>query len=68
VWITTKIEDVEIKYSYEPHQFVKLYKSIPWLVCKSCGMVLLRNDFTRWCNKMGCLNEYHPGYKNAMRK
>jgi len=68
MWVTYQgPSDFVVKYEYEPHNFVKLYKGIPQLVCKHCGLVTLRNDFTRWCISKGCLNEYHSGYKAAMR-
>jgi hypothetical protein len=57
----------EIPYEMEPHAPAKLYKCIPWLVCKKCGLIYLKNDFTQWCIRMGCNNEDHPNYKAAMR-
>ena len=67
-WVTYKGDPNEtIRYTYEAHTFVKMYRSLPWLVCKHCGLLLLRNDFTQWCVSKGCLHEYHPGYKKAMR-
>lgn len=68
MWTTVPYEPIpEIRYEMEPHAPVKLYKSIPWPVCKKCGLVYLKNDFTQWAIRKGCLNEYHPEYKRAMR-
>lgn len=42
------------KYEYEAHEPVKKYRSIPWLVCKWCGLMYLRNEPTRKAIKLGC--------------
>jgi hypothetical protein len=55
-----------IKYEYEPHSPTQM-RNMPWLYCRHCGLLYLKNDFTRWCIKMGCDHKYHPGYKSAMR-
>ena len=64
-WVPAEIEDVEIKYSYEPHSPIKV-KSIPWLYCRYCGLVYLNNKITRWCIKMGCNSDYHPNFKKRL--
>jgi hypothetical protein len=48
-------------YTMEHHAPVKL-RSIPWLVCRKCGLVYLKNPFTAWCVKHGCNSEDHPSY------
>lgn len=54
-------------YKFIPHNFVKT-KSLPWSVCRGCGLVTLNNKFTEWCETKGCDHLYHPGYKRAMIK
>ena len=70
-WVTIPPDqwgaDVQPKYEMELHAPVKLYKGLPWPVCKRCGLVYLKNSFTRWCVAKGCLAEYHPGFKQAMK-
>lgn len=52
----------QVKYSYEAHSPSKM-KQIPWMVCRHCGLVYLKNEITAWAIKMGCNNSYHPDYK-----
>jgi hypothetical protein len=65
-WVPAEIEDKKITYSFEAHTPTKL-KGTPWLYCKHCGLVYLRNYITQWCIKMGCNNEYHPEYKMRLK-
>ena len=46
-------------YKFEGHNPIKR-KSMPWLVCKHCGLIYLRNKFTSWAIKKGCMNHWHP--------
>ena len=66
-WITISNDDLEneIKYKFESHSPKKI-KGIPWLVCRYCGLVYGRNQFTRWSLKLGCYANYHIDY-NKMR-
>lgn len=41
-------------------------KGFPWPVCKKCGLVYLKNQFTAWCIKMGCNNEDHSDYTKQL--
>lgn len=50
----------KVPYTFEPHS-PQRRRGMPWLVCKFCGLVYLRNDFTRWAIKKGCRNSAHPG-------
>lgn len=52
----------------EQHNFQKLYKGIPWLVCAKCGLVALRNPFTKWCMSNGCNHSEHPNYRAIMKQ
>ena len=36
-----------------PHE-TKRIKGLPWLVCRYCGLVYLRNDLTRRAISAGC--------------
>lgn len=49
-------------YKLHPHSWGQK-KRIPWVVCKSCGLIGLRNSLTRWCEKMGCNFDRHPDYR-----
>ena len=66
-WVPAQLEDIEIKYIYEKHSPISL-KGSPWLYCKHCGLLYLRNEFTQWCVRMGCYNEYHPMYKKTLNR
>ena len=65
-WVIANIEDEEIKYSYESHSTQKI-KGMPWLYCKHCGLVFLRNKLTNWCAKMGCNYSYHKNYESQIK-
>jgi hypothetical protein len=59
--------DEKIIYTYEKHKPIKM-KYIPWPQCCYCGLIYLNNKFTKWCISKGCSNEYHPDYKNILKK
>lgn len=49
-------------YQHEPHDPIST-KAMPWLVrCRWCGLVYLRNEFSRRCVKAGCNNADHPDF------
>lgn len=48
-------------YRPEPHAFTS--RIVNYLYCSRCGLIMLRNDFTQWCVKMGCNYSDHPQYK-----
>ena len=58
-------------YTFEPHSFAPMKagkkRTLPWLWCPRCGLMLLRNARTEWCRDKGCNYDEHPGYKQAMR-
>jgi hypothetical protein len=56
MWVTVSPWDIndKIPYVFEEHKPVKLYKRIPWLVCKNCGLIYLRNDLTLKAIRLGC--------------
>lgn len=66
-WVPAQIEDKEIKYTYEAHSPVFL-KEASCYYCRYCGLVYLKNKFTKWCIRMGCNHNYHPQYKKMRNK
>jgi hypothetical protein len=46
-------------YKLHAHDF-QPRKRMPWLVCRGCGLVRLRNRRTAWAERMGCLWRKHP--------
>lgn len=66
-WVPAQIEDVEETYSYEAHTPIPL-KGTPWLYCRFCGLLYLKNQFTRWCIRMGCNNSIHPQFDKIRTK
>lgn len=59
--ITVETENETITYSFESHKPDKI-KGLPWMACKYCGLVFLKNPLTKWCIKMGCNHSYHKDY------
>ena len=63
-WETAKFKSTDEPprtYTREPHYW-RTYRFLPWPVCHHCGLVLLKNDFTRWAAAQGCNYKLHPGY------
>lgn len=54
-------------YKMVGHSFV-LNSRIGKSVCKTCGLVALRNQFTDWAVRMGCMSEDHPNYGRERAK
>lgn len=61
-----KEEYVNESYKMQGHSFSKVVGGKQ--VCKSCGLVALNNDFTRWSIDKGCYSDLHPEYKNARKR
>jgi len=53
-------------YKLEGHSF-EFNSRIGKSVCKRCGLVYLKNSFTEWSVKMGCLSSDHPQYENKRK-
>lgn len=51
------------KHNHHPGRL----KGVPWLVCRHCGLVYLRNALTQWCIDRGCDYSDDPGYRTAIR-
>lgn len=60
-------EQLNEKYSLVGHRMV-FNSRVGKSVCDNCGLVGLRNTFTDWSIKMGCLSHLHPSYKNMSSK
>lgn len=54
-------------YKMVGHQFTPL-KGVGKSYCKSCGLIALNNDISRWCVDKGCMYQIHVGYPNALRR
>lgn len=52
-------------YKYQPHTFIVM-KGVGKQICKSCGLMALRNDITNWCINKGCYAEDHPEYQKTL--
>ena len=46
----------------EQHSFNKKINGIPYLICSKCGLIQLKNDFSRWCIQQGCDYQSHPEF------
>lgn len=55
----------KIAFTHRSHSYSK-WKQLPWMICDICGLVRLRNPITDWCDRHGCNNDDHPGYKRAI--
>lgn len=53
-------------YRLEGHSWGKM-RRVPWLRCRKCGLLGLRNQLTAWCERMGCLHARHPEYRSRVR-
>ena len=60
-------EQVTGGYKMVAHSPIKS-KSLPWLWCRRCGLVYLRNSITDWCIAKGCNYDDHTGYKSAVQR
>lgn len=54
-------------YRRENHAYIQR-KRLPKPVCKHCGLLLLRNALTSWCDAHGCNYADHPDYRAAVRR
>lgn len=64
MWATVQLVDEKQTYKFVAHQWIRR-KNLPWLMCKTCGLLLLKNAFTKWCDSKDCLNEIHSEFSNA---
>ncbi len=62
------LREIERKQAYkmDPHHF-GVMRRLPWLRCKHCGLLTLRNPLTEWCIRMGCNANDHPEYASRAR-
>jgi hypothetical protein len=63
------VADIERRQAYklEGHTFVQP-RRMGKPLCKRCGLVLLRNPLTAWCDDKGCHFSDHPGYRAAVAR
>lgn len=54
-------------YKLVGHQW-EFNKGVGKQVCKGCGLLALRNDFTDWSVRMGCLSYLHPSYESIRKR
>lgn len=54
------------RYNYVGHSWVPI-KGVGKMVCKSCGLVALRNPLTDWCVDKGCNYDVHSSYKHKVK-
>lgn len=36
-------------------------------VCKSCGLIYLKNEFSEWSVRMGCMSSDHSSYESKRK-
>jgi hypothetical protein len=62
------LRDIEKRqpYKLDPHAFA-ISKKMPWMRCKKCGLLNLRNAFTEWYIRMGCNAGDHPDYASRCK-
>jgi hypothetical protein len=65
-WQRVEFEEVNVVYKFEPHSPVKT-SVFPWMYCKKCGLLYLRNSLTAWCIDKGCDFGYHSDYKHKSK-
>lgn len=52
---------------YKMQEHVWEDKVLNWNVCIKCGLIALKNPFTRWCIKKGCFHEDHPDFERQRK-
>lgn len=72
MWVTKSYNEVFGKESSkEAYKLIghsmTFNKRVGKMVCSNCGLVGLRNEFTDWSMKVGCMSTEHPQYQ-AVRK
>ena len=70
-WVQVAVSDFDFvdrePYKMVAHVPVKM-KNSPFTKCKHCGLVYLRNNFSRWAVQKGCDNRKHSSYESQRRK
>lgn len=56
------MSEKEEVYKMEPHNFS--WHIMHWPVCVNCGLIMMKNPFSEWAQKVGCLNKLHPSYES----
>lgn len=55
-------------YQYEPHNFSGRTPGNAYVHCVKCGLIMMKNGFSQWAQKVGCNAKYHPSYATQMAK
>lgn len=55
-------------YKMEPHNFNMRLRGSAYIYCGKCGLIMMRNDFSQWFQKMGCNAADHPSYASQRAK
>jgi hypothetical protein len=68
-WVSIPPADFLAKqpYTMQAHSWDSK-KLFHWDVCVDCGLVALKNDFSRWCIRIGCHYKDHAGYRDQRGK
>lgn len=53
-------------YKLEHHSF-EFNSRVGKSVCKKCGLVYLKNEFTEWSVRMGCNSSDHSQYQSKRK-
>lgn len=54
------------EYQMEPHSWGA--KIGHWPVCQKCGLIMMKNAFSEWAVRVGCMNALHPSYESVRHK
>jgi hypothetical protein len=73
MWVTKSYHEVfGEKGGKEPYKMVghsmQFNKRIGKQVCALCGLVGLRNEFTDWSIRVGCMSSDHPQYESVRKR
>ena len=52
----------------EQHSFNKKINGLPYLICSKCGLISLKNEFSRWCIQQGCDYQSHPQFLSKKKQ
>lgn len=68
-WVRVKLSDIPaeaVGYRQRGHAFTVFSRRSAWPhVCKTCGLVLLRNPLTERAVRLGCYYADHPSWRRA---
>ncbi len=53
-------------YKMQEHSFV-FYSKAGKSICTKCGLLALKNEFSRWSIDKGCFSDVHPQYQTKRK-